>query len=416
MKKIVIQGGNNLKGDVYIEGSKNASLALIATSLLSKDKVIIQNVPKIQDVFDLIEIIKDLNVTVDFISNVLIIDSSNIRYSPLKNPIVKNLRASYYLMGVMLSLFNKCEIYFPGGCNLGNRPIDMHISSFQKLGVETRFKNELYCFELIKPKNTTVKFNKKSVGATINSLLLASTYEKVKIKNISIEPEVMQVIEALTLMGVQIKLDNDDCVVYGRKNKHGFMISVIPDRIEAGTYALIGAALAEELHIRNININHLQYLLELFDNINVKYINTTNELVVYKSNNIKGIKIKTNPYPGFPTDLQQPLTTLLTKAKEDSVIEETIYKDRVAHIYELNKMNAHIDIFGSSFIIKGNSKLKGSILVGKDLRGTASLVFAALMAEGESEILGLSYLERGYSNLINNLKSIGANIDVYEMD
>ena len=416
MKKIVIQGGNNLKGDVCIEGSKNASLALIAASLLSKDKVIIQNVPKIQDVFDLIEIIKDLNVTVDFISNVLIIDSSNIRYSPLKNPIVKNLRASYYLMGVMLALFNKCEIYFPGGCNLGNRPIDMHISSFQKLGVETRFENELYCFELIKPKNTTVKFNKKSVGATINSLLLASTYEKVKIKNISIEPEVMQVIEALTLMGVQIKLDNDDCVVCGRKNKHGFMISVIPDRIEAGTYALIGAALAEELHIRNININHLQYLLELFDNINVKYINTINELVVYKSKNIKGIKIKTNPYPGFPTDLQQPLTTLLTIAKEDSVIEETIYKDRVAHIYELNKMNAHIDINGSSFIIKGNSKLKGSILVGKDLRGTASLVFAALMAEGKSEIIGVKYLERGYSNLITNLKSLGANIDIYEMD
>lgn len=416
MKKIVIQGGNNLKGDVYIEGSKNASLALIAASLLSKDKVIIQNVPKIQDVFDLIEIIKDLNVTVDFISSVLIIDSSNIRYSPLKNPIVKNLRASYYLMGVMLALFNKCEIYFPGGCNLGNRPIDMHISSFQKLGVETRFENELYCFELIKPKNTTVKFNKKSVGATINSLLLASTYEKVKIKNISIEPEVMQVIEALTLMGVQIKLDNDECVVYGRKNKHGFMISVIPDRIEAGTYALIGAALAEELHIRNININHLQYLLDLFNNINVKYTNTTNELVVYKSKNIKGIKIKTNPYPGFPTDLQQPLTALLTIAKEDSVIEETIYKDRVAHIYELNKMNAHIDINGSSFIIKGNSKLKGTILVGKDLRGTASLVLAALVADGKSEILGVKYLDRGYSNLITNLKSLGAHIDIYEMD
>ena len=416
MKKIVIQGRNNLKGDVYIEGSKIASLALIAASLLSKDKVIIQNVPKIQDVFDLIEIIKDLDVKVDFISNVLIIDSSNIKYCPLKNPIVKNLRASYYLMGVMLSLFNKCEIYFPGGCNLGNRPIDMHISSFQKLGVESGFENGFYSLKLIEPKNSIVKFNKKSVGATINTLLLASTYEKVKIKNISIEPEVMQVIEALTLMGVEIKLDNDDCIVYGRKNKHGFMISVIPDRIEAGTYALIGAALAEELHIHNINIDHLQYLLELFDNINVKYTNTINELVVYKSKNIKGIKIKTNPYPGFPTDLQQPLTTLLTIAKEDSVIEETIYKDRVAHIYELNKMNAHIDIFGSSFIIKGNSKLKGSILIGKDLRGTASLVFAALMAEGKSEIVGVKYLERGYSNLITNLKSLGANIDIYEMD
>lgn len=416
MKKIIIQGGSKLNGDVFVAGSKNASLALIAASLLTKDKVIIQNVPKIQDVFELLEIIKTLNVKYDFVSSVLIIDSSKIEYRSLNIEAVKKLRASYYLMGIMLTLFNKCEICYPGGCDLGNRPIDMHLLSFKELGVSIRFEKGIYKLELLSPKNSTITFNKKSVGATINTLFLASSFEQVKIKNISIEPEVMQVIEALTLMGVEILVEEENCVIKGRKNKNGFMISVIPDRIEAGTYALIGAATSNELRIHNVKIDHLKSLLDVFDEINVKYSFIKNELVIYESKNIKGIEITTNPYPGFPTDLQQPLTALLTKASSDSVIEETIYKDRTAHIYELNNMGANIKINKGKYYIQGNKKLKGKMIIGKDLRGTASLILAALMSEGKSEILGLNYLERGYSNLINNLKEIGAKIDIYEMD
>lgn len=416
MNKIKVQGNKVLNGEIYIEGSKNSSLAIIAASLLTKGKVIIKNVPKIQDVFDLLDIIKTLNISYSFISNILIIDSSKIEYKPLLNDLVKNLRASYYLMGVMLALFKKCEIYCPGGCNLGNRPIDMHLSSFEVLGANVEFNNDVYYLSLQNRKNGTIDFKQKSVGASINTLLLASSLESVRINNISIEPEVMQVIEALILMGIDINLKEDTCIIKGKENKNGFMISIIPDRIEAGTYALIGAAISSELHIKNIEIDHLKYLLDVFDKIGVKYKCSKNELIVFGSNNIKGSEIKTGPYPSFPTDLQQPLTALLTKAKTKSVIEETIYKDRIAHIKELNKMGAKIESKEGKFYIKENTNLHGTIIEGKDLRGTASLVLASLMAEGESEILGLSYLERGYSNLINNLKSIGANIDVYEMD
>ena len=414
MRRIAIEGKRILNGDVFIQGSKNSALGVIAASLLTKDKVIIQNVPKIQDVFELIEIIKLLNVKVDFVENILIIDSSNIEYKSLINECVKKIRASYYFMGVMLALFNECEIFSPGGCNLGNRPIDMHLDSFVKLGVEITCDNDVYKMKKINKEKDIIEFKQKSVGATINTLLFSSSLNKeIMLKNISIEPEVMQVIEALRLMGVSLEVKEDTCVIKGRYKKNGFMISIIPDRIEAGTYALIGAALADKIRIHNVEIEHIKYLLDLFEKINVKYEINRKTLIVYKSD-IKGINIKTEPYPGFPTDLQQPLTVLLTTASEDSVIQETIYKDRYAHVKELNKMGADIEIVDDEYLIKGNKTLVGSDLSGKDLRGGASLIFAALLAKEKSKIEGLKYIERGYFNIIENLKSLGANIDVYE--
>lgn len=415
MRKIIVEGGQLLQGDVFVQGSKNSSLGVIVASLLSKSKVIIKNVPKIQDVIDLIEIIKTINVKVESFKDFLIIDSTNIEYRSLTNELVKKFRASYYFMGLMLSLFNECEIYSPGGCNLGNRPIDMHLNTFNELGVDVECHNDIYRLKKTRDETNTIVFEKKSVGATINTLLFASSLQKeITILNISVEPEVMQVIEALRLMGVEVNVYKDTCIIKGRIKKNGFMISIIPDRIEAGTYALIGAALAKEIRIHNIEIEHMSYLLDIFDLMNVKYKYTKNLLTIYKSNNINGINIKTEPYPGFPTDLQQPLTVLLTKANCDSVIKETIYKERNAHIKELNKMGANIEIEEDKYLIKGNRSLVGSELSGKDLRGGASLVFAALLAEGKSVIEGLRYIERGYFNIVDNLKMLGANIDVFE--
>ena len=363
----------------------------------------------------MIEIIKYLNVKIDFIENILIIDSTNIVYKPLVNDSVKRLRASYYFMGLMLSLFKECEIFSPGGCNLGNRPIDMHLDTFEKLGVNIECNNDVYKLKKVNYGTNKIEFKQKSVGATINTLLFISSFDKeIELVNISIEPEVMQVIEALRLMGVDVKVYEDTCIINGRMKKNGFMISIIPDRIEAGTYALIGAALAKQIRIHNVEINHLLYLLDLFDKINVRYEINKKTLIVYKSNKINGIKINTEAYPGFPTDLQQPLTVLLTCSNSDSVIKETIYKDRTAHIIELNKMGADIVVKEDEYLIKGNRTLVGSELSGKDLRGGASLVFAALLAKGTSKIEGLKYIERGYFNIVDNLKSLGANIDVYE--
>ncbi len=417
MRKIIVEGGKLLEGDIYIQGSKNSSLAVIVASLLCKERVVIQNVAKIQDVLDLLEIIKLLNVNVEYVANVVIIDSRNIIYNKLTNNLIKKFRASYYFMGVMLSLFKKCEIYSPGGCNLGDRPIDMHIDAFKRLGVEINWDKDIYYMESKECFENKIMFKQKSVGATINTLLYASSIDKeIALENISIEPEVIQVIEALRLMGVDIKLDNDTCFIKGRNKKHGFMISIIPDRIEAGTYALIGAAVGKEIRIHQVEIDHLSYLLNLFNLMNVKYKIDKNCLTVYQSNDLRGIEIETLPYPGFPTDLQQPLTALLTKAKKDSVIKETIYKDRTAHIIELNKMGANIKIDNDTYYILGNKELKGANLSGKDLRGGASLVLAALLCKERCVIEGLKYIERGYFNMIDNLKRLGANIGVYESD
>lgn len=416
MKLVRVKGGKLLEGDVYIQGSKNSALGVIVASLLSKSRVIIQNVPKIQDVFDILEIIKLLNVQVEFINNILIVDSSKIVYSTLKNPLIKKMRASSYFMGLLLSLFLKCEIENPGGCDFGSRPIDMHLDFFESVGVVVRYLDEGYYLKADKLKATRYRFKNKSVGASINALLLSSSIEdEMILENISIEPEVLQVIEALVLMGVDIHLEKDTCYIKGRVNKHGFMISLISDRIEAGTYALMAAAIGKEIRIHNVEIDHLRYLLDLFDKINVKYKWEKKKLTVYRSKELKGIEIETSPYPGFPTDLQQPLTVLLCISKENSVIKEQIYKDRTSHIYELNKMGANIKIKDNCFYIEGNKRLSSCNLKANDLRGGASLIFASLLADGESKVLGLQYVERGYSYLIENLLSLGADIDVEEI-
>lgn len=417
MRKIIVEGGKLLEGDIYVQGSKNSSLGVIVASLLCKERVVIQNVAKIQDVLDLLDILKTLNVKVEYIANVVIIDSRNITYNKLTNQLVKNFRASYYFMGIMLSLFNKCEIYSPGGCNLGDRPIDMHLDAFSSLGVEITCREDVYYMKAKKCLNNKIRFRQKSVGATINTLLYVSSLNKeIVLDNISIEPEVMQVIETLRLMGVEIYVDNDSCKVIGRNNKHGFMISIIPDRIEAGTYALIAAAVGSKVKIHQINIDHLSYLLDLFNLMNVKYEFTKNSLTVYQSDDLRGVEIETSPYPGFPTDLQQPLTSLLIKANGRSSIKENIYKDRTAHIVELNKMGADIKIDNNTYYIEGNKKLHGANLSGKDLRGGASLVLASLLCEERCVIEGLKYIERGYFNLIDNLNRLGANIRIYEED
>lgn len=415
MKVIKITGKKELNGEIFIKGSKNASLALLVVSLLSKDKVILKNVPNIQDILDLIEILKTLNVEITKIEDGYIVDSRNIINMSLTSSLVKHLRASYYFMGCLLALFGKCKILGPGGCNLGKRPIDMHLDFFEKTGVNVIVIDDVYYLEAKRLKGCTYEFRQKSVGATINALLIATSIEeKVVLKNVSIEPEVLQVIEAINLMGIDIKLEEDVITIKGRKIKHGFMINVIPDRIEAGTYALIGASCAKKLVIHNFIIGHNMYLIDLFDKSNVKYELSNNNLIVYKSLNLKPVVIETLPYPYFPTDLQQPLTSFLTLANGTSVIKENIYCNRMSHINELNKMGANIKQINNEIIINGPINLKGSILNGYDLRGGASLILAAMIANNESTIKGLKYIQRGYTNIVDNLASLGADIYVDE--
>lgn len=415
MKIIRINGGKLLEGEVWIQGSKNAALGVIMASLLTKETVVLQNVPQIQDVEDLLEILQELCVRVERCNGILIIDSSNLKYRKLDDEKIRFFRASSYFMGVMLARFGKCEMITPGGCKIGDRPLDLHFDCFSSLGVESRKDNELYILEKKKEHSFKYKFKKKSVGATINALLYASGLDEVLLENIAIEPEVKEVIKALRLMGVVIEEDNDTCLVKGRFHKNGFMLGIMPDRIECGTYAILGAAICKRIVIHQVCVEHIKYLLDVFDKINVNYEINKNTLIVKRSENIGSISISTNPYPSFPTDLQQPLCSLLCIAKGKSEIVENIYEERTAHTKELIKMGADITIEENKIIIDGVKELYGNCLDGKDLRGGASLIIAALMSKGESYITGLKYIQRGYCNIVENLKRLGADINVEEV-
>lgn len=408
--EIRIKGQKMLNGSVRIDGSKNLIVSLIPASLLSKGRVVFHNVPLISDVFLLIDILEKLNVKTTLQDKTLSIDATNIIYQDLLYDEIKEFRASYYFIGVMLGLFGKLKIYHPGGCDFGKRPIDYHLASLKQLGVEID-EDEIIDLKFNNIKENIVEFNVSSVGATINLLLFASTIEnEIKIINGAIEPEIIELIKFLRLMGVNIIVDNRTFIIKGKRKLNGAEFSVIPDRIEAGTYALLGASVGDNISISPVIKEHLESLFEIFDILEVPYEYSNHVLNISRCNINKGILIETKPYPGFPTDLQQPLTAFLTQLNATSVIIETIYENRFAHIPMLNKMGANIIKQNNMIVVVGGNQLKGAKIDGKDLRGGASLLIAALCAEGESILTGLKFINRGYENIVNKCQKLGAEI------
>lgn len=411
---IKIKGNKLLHGTVNISGSKNLCVALIPAALLSRDLVIIHNIPPISDVYHLIEILEYFNVCVQYHNDSLIIDSSNITEKDLTINAMTKLRASYYFYSVLTGMFKHLTTTTIGGCSLGERPIDLHLKAFETLGVKTKILENGYEFDGTKLHSGHILFDKISVGATINAVLLAVQIKgKTIIENAAIEPEVTELFNFLNAMGAKIiGIGTHTLTIYGGKSLKGCEFKNIPDRIEAGTYALIGAAVGQDIKIKNIIPEHLGSLLELFDVLKINYYIKDDYMVVSKTELQKGIIILTSAYPGFPTDLQQPLTTFLTINKETSVIIEGIYDNRFAHIHELNKMGADIMLNNFNIIIHGVDKLQGKQVSGKDLRGGASLVLAGLMAKGTTIVRGLQYINRGYENMVAKLKKLGANIEL----
>ena len=408
--EIRIKGQKMLNGSVRIDGSKNLIVSLIPASLLSKGRVVFHNVPLISDVFLLIDILEKLNVKTTLQDKTLSIDATNIIYQDLLYDEIKEFRASYYFIGVMLGLFGKLKIYHPGGCDFGKRPIDYHLASLKQLGVEID-EDEIIDLKFNNIKENIVEFNVSSVGATINLLLFASTIEnEIKIINGAIEPEIIELIKFLRLIGVNIIVDNRTFIIKGKRKLNGAEFSVIPDRIEAGTYALLGASVGDNISISPVIKEHLESLFEIFDILEVPYEYSNHVLNISRCNINKGILIETKPYPGFPTDLQQPLTAFLTQLNATSVIIETIYENRFAHIPMLNKMGANIIKQNNMIVVVGGNQLKGAKIDGKDLRGGASLLIAALCAEGESILTGLKFINRGYENIVNKCQKLGAEI------
>ena len=420
MKKIVINGDRPLNGEVTISGAKNSTVALIPASILADSVVTLEGIPDIQDVHSLIDILRDFNVEVTFEADrgVLTIDPSNMVSIPMPTGKIKNLRASYYFMGAVLSKFGEGVIGLPGGCYLGPRPIDQHIKGFEALGANVR--NELGAIYLTTPEEGLVGdriyLDVVSIGATINTILAAVKAKgKTVIENAAKEPEIIDVCTLLNNMGAKIRGAGTDVIrIEGVSRLSGCRHTVIPDRIEAGTYLAAAAAMGERVHVKNVIVEHIEGLVAKMEEMGVKMEIGEDSILVHKSDDLTMTHVKTLPYPGFATDLQQPLTPLMLKAHGDGTIIDTIYPKRINHIPELVRMGARAKVESDTIILTGPNQLTGVEVTATDLRAGACLVIAGLMAKGTTTISGVENILRGYDNIIDKLTALGADIQMIE--
>lgn len=414
MKQFKIEGGHILSGTVKISGAKNAALALIPAALLSKKKVKIYNVPNISDIDNIKAILKHLNVKMKEEKGYLEVDASELKNSDIPEEITKRLRASYYFMASLLGREKKVKMCFPGGCSIGARPIDQTLKGFRALGANVEEEGDCYTITAKELKGEKVYLDIPSVGATINTLI-ASVLAKgtTIIENAAREPEIVNVATMLNNLGAKIKGAGTSIItIKGVKELRGGMVEVIPDRIEAGTYVIAGALMGDNLKIENIIPEHIEALTMKLKEMGVNIEVNSDNILVSKTENLKATNVKTLVYPGFPTDLQQPIVTLLSLAKGTSIVEETIYENRFNHVEYLNKLGANIDIQNRKLKITGVSSLKGNTIDATDLRAGACLLLAALKAEGTSIINNADYVLRGYENIIEKLTNIGAKIEL----
>lgn len=417
MKKLLVEGGTRLRGQVRVGGAKNSAVALLPASILANSKVTIEGLPDISDVQTLSELLEEIGGTVEKDGGTVEIDPSSMISMPLPNGRVKKLRASYYFMGAMLGRFKKAVIGLPGGCHLGPRPIDQHIKGFEALGAEVTNEQGAIYLRADELRGARIYLDVVSVGATINIMLAAvKAIGKTVIENAAKEPEIIDVATLLTSMGAKIKGAGTDVIrIEGVEELTGCLHTIIPDRIEAGTYTIMAAAQGEEMIIDNVIPQHLESLLAKLREMGVTIEENDEQLYVRPGPTINSVDIKTLVYPGFPTDLQQPFTTLLTQATGTGVVTDTIYQARFKHIDELRRMNASIKVEGGSAIVSGPSRLEGTKVKASDLRAGAALVIAGLMADGITEITGIDHIERGYENITNKLIELGAKIWYEEM-
>ncbi len=416
MKQLIINGNKELTGEIKISGAKNSVVALIPAAILSDEEVTLYNVPNISDTKALMDIIELLNGKVDYKNETMKIDTSKIENKVVPESLSKKLRASYYFMGALLSKFKYAEIYFPGGCNIGSRPIDFHINGFKKLGAEVTIEGNKYIFKAEKLKGARIYLDFASVGATINIMLAAVKAEgTTHISNAAKEPEIVNIASLLNNMGAKIRgAGTSEIVIEGVEKLGKGVIDVIPDRIEAGTYTIIGALLGKDLKISGIIEDHIDALLSKLKEMGVDIKVKNNSLVINKPEQFKAINVKTLVFPGFATDLGQPMSVLLTQADGMSIFEETIYENRMGHIKYLQKMGANIRVNDRTAIIVGRTLLKGEEVTATDLRAGAAMVIAGLIAKGTTKVNEIEHILRGYENIVEKLTGVGADITIKE--
>lgn len=416
MPKIKIEGNHELSGTITVGGAKNSVVALIPAAILCDETVTISNVPDITDVDDLEKILVHLNAKIERSPGTVVINSSDIINKEITQELSKKLRASYYFMGALLGKFNRVDMYFPGGCAIGARPINLHLKGFESLGATITEEDNHFIIEAKAFHGNNIYLDFPSVGATINIMLAAVKAKgKTVIDNAAQEPEIVNIATYLNNMGAKIKgAGTSTITIIGVKYLHKCFHEVIPDRIEAGTYLIIASLLGKNLKIDNMIPNHLEALIAKLTESGVEMQIGLDNIIVNAKKKYLATDIKTLVYPGFATDLQQIMATFLTQCKGRSTIEETIYENRFQNLEYLNKMGAKTKVKKDNrkAVIKGPTKLKGTNVSATDLRGGASLLVAALIAEGTTTIDNVAYILRGYDKIIEKLTSVGAKIEL----
>lgn len=414
MEKLVINGGRVLKGSVDINGAKNSAVAILPAAIMSSSgKCVIDNVPDIEDVHCLERILTSLGCTVNKLdNNTLEIDATDVTRVEACTSDVRRMRASYYFIGALLSRFKKARVELPGGCPIGVRPIDQHIKGFEALGAKVTIEHGAVTVEAEKLQGANIFFDVVTVGATINVMIAATLAEGTTIlENVAKEPHVVDVANFLNSMGADIKGAGTDVIrIKGVEKLTGCNYSVIPDQIEAGTFMIAAVATKGDVTIKNVIPKHLEPIAAKLTEMGAIVEEGDDSVRVCVDGDLKGVNVKTAPYPGFPTDVQQPMSALLSIVPGKSLIAESIWESRHKHIDELKKMGAAIKVEGRTAIIEGQDNLVGAKVIATDLRAGAAMVIAGLVADGVTEILEIEHIDRGYPHIENKFSALGADI------
>lgn len=419
MRKIIINGGKKLQGEVTVSGAKNSVVALIPAIILSDGVVTLDGVPAISDVDNLIEIIEVIGGSVKRDGETLEIDPRGVKDMPMPFGKINSLRASYYFYGSLLGRYGQATVGLPGGCDLGPRPIDLHLKAFEAMGASISYEAESMRIATDagqRIQGAHIYMDTVSVGATINTMLAAVKADgRTVIENAAREPEIIDVATLLNNMGARVRGAGTEVItIDGVESLHGTRHQVIPDRIEAGSYIAMAAAIGKGIKVKNVLYEHLESFIAKLEAMGVRMTVEEDAIFVEEQGDLKPVDIKTSPYPGFATDLQQPMTPLLLKASGRGKIIDTIYEKRVNHVPELARMGADIQVLGGQIIYSGPTQLSGAPVKASDLRAGAALVTAGLMAEGQTEITNIEFILRGYSNIIEKLSDLGADIRLIE--
>lgn len=413
MEKLRICGGNRLKGRVRISGAKNAAVAILPAALLTEETCVIDHLPYIDDVKVLAEILSEIGAQVKLDpSGKISINAANVKEFKVHYDLARRMRASYYLLGVLLGRFGRAEVSYPGGCEIGSRPIDQHIKGFEALGAKVEIEHGIIKAYAEKLIGNEIYLDVVSVGATINIMLAAVRAEgTTTIVNAAKEPHVVDVANFLNRMGANVKGAGTDVIrIKGVDKLHGCEYTIIPDQIEAGTFMIAAAATGGDVIVDNVIPKHLEAITAKLLEMGVEVIEGEDSIRVIARGRPRKANIKTQPYPGFPTDLQQPMSALLSIADGTSVITENVWESRYKHLEELTRMGANVRVEDRIAIIEGVDHLTGAPVVASDLRAGAALVIAGLMARGVTEISNVKYIDRGYENIEEKLLRLGADI------